>query len=108
MQAKRIVPSARLFSRSLQPCDSDVIRTAHARYLAEKPTSSPCGKARQREVYTWFTTELSNLVSTIRSLPDFQGDSASPRVSLRRMAAQCVMVAVQLWSVKRIQEDHHE
>jgi len=25
-----------------------------------------------------------------------------------RMAAQCVMVAVQPWSVKRIQEDHHE
>lgn len=48
--------------------DADVVRTAHSRYFAarEGDLLALWDSPRQREAYTWFTTELANLRTAFR------------------------------------------
>ena len=55
--------------------EASEIRAAHSRYFAERETDIMAlwDSPRQRETYTWFTTELSNLRTAFRWAAD-QGD----------------------------------
>ena len=55
--------------------EADTVRTAHARHFAgrENDILALWDSPRQREAYTWFTTEFANLRTAFRSAAD-QGD----------------------------------
>ena len=88
-------------NNSSPPATAEQVRTAHARYFAEREADilALWDSPRQREAYTWFTAELANLRTAFRWAAD-HGDldvaatiatyAGDPRLVGRQVRADCL------------------